>query len=158
MEVGTVSTLLKEIHYGFRGLLRQPAFTLVAVITLALGIGANSTIFSVISALILTPPTIAEPEKVVAIWTTPVEKRNEGFVSYLDLQDWRLRNQSFEDIAAYKPHGFILSDNGDAQRIQGMRVTANFLPLLRISPLRGRNFVADEENRNSQKVVLLGYD
>jgi putative ABC transport system permease protein len=153
-----VDTLLKDLRYGIRSLLRQPAFTSVAVITLALGIGANTAIFSVINALILTPPTIAQPQQVVAIWETPLDQRKEGFISYLDLQDWRSRNQSFEEIAGYKPNGFVLVDNGEAERIQGMRITANFLPLLKVAPFRGRNFQPDEEKANSQRVVLLSYD
>ncbi|HEV8369108.1 MAG TPA: ABC transporter permease [Pyrinomonadaceae bacterium] len=153
-----MDTLLKDLRYGIRSLLRQPAFTSVAVITLALGIGANTAIFSVINALILTPPTIAQPQQVVAIWETPLDQRKEGFISYLDLQDWRSRNQSFEEIAGYKPNGFVLVDNGEAERIQGMRITANFLPLLKVAPFRGRNFQPDEEKANSQRVVLLSYD
>jgi putative ABC transport system permease protein len=153
-----VDTLLKDLRYGIRSLLRQPAFTSVAVITLALGIGANTAIFSVINALILTPPTIAQPQQVVAIWETPLDQRKEGFISYLDLQDWRSRNQSFEEIAGYKPNGFVLVDNGEAERIQGMRITANFLPLLKVTPFRGRNFQPDEEKANSQRAVLLSYD
>jgi len=153
-----VDTLLKDLRYGIRGLLRQPAFTSVAVLTLALGIGANTAIFSVINALILTPPTIAEPDRVVAVWSTPIESRKEGFASYLDLQDWSSRTHSFEELAGYKSNGFVLYNDGDAERILGMRVTANFLPLLRVVPFRGRNFLLDEEQKNSQKVAILSYE
>jgi len=153
-----MDTLLKDLRYGLRSLRRQPAFTTVAVLTLALGIGANSSIFSVINALILTPPTIAEPDRVVAVWQTPTDSKKEGFVSYLDLQDWKSRNQSFEELAAYKPNGVIVSDKGEAERIQGMRITANFLPLLKVATILGRNFQPEEEKRGSQKVSLLSYD
>jgi len=152
-----METLLKNIRYAVRSLSRQPGFTAIAVITLALGIGANTTIFSLINALILSPPSIAEPDRVVAIWRTPREKRTEGFASYLDLQDWRTRNQSFEDIAGFKPNGFNLIDNGEAERIQGMRVTANFFPLLRVKAFRGRNFQVEEEKRGSQPVAIISY-
>ena len=153
-----MDTLLKDLRYGLRSLWRQPAFTTVAVLTLALGIGANTSIFSVINALILTPPSLVDPDRVVAIWQTPTDSRKEGFVSYLDLQDWRSRNQSFEEIAAYKGNGVIVAENGEAERIQGMRVTANFLPLLKVTPILGRNFQPEEEKRGSQKVSLLSYD
>ncbi|HJX88851.1 MAG TPA: ABC transporter permease [Pyrinomonadaceae bacterium] len=153
-----MDTLLKDLRYGIRSLLRQPAFTSVAVLTLALGIGANSAIFSVINTLILTPPAFAEPNRVVSIWQTPVGTRKEGYVSYLDLQDWQSRNQTFEEIAGYKLNGFVLLNNGEAEQIQGMRITANFLPMLKVTPVLGRNFVPDEEKRGSQKVALISYD
>src|SRR5258708_6922572 len=121
-----MQSLPKDIRYAIRSLLRQPAFTAIAVLTLALGIGANTTIFSLINVLILSPPLITDRDRVVAVWKTPKDKRAEGSVSYLDLQDWRTRNQSFEDIAGYKQNGFYLTEGGDVGRIQGMRVTANF--------------------------------
>ncbi len=151
-------TWFKDLRYGARSLLRQPTFTLVAVLTLALGIGTNTTIFSVINALILTPPEIVEPDRVVAVWQTPRESRREGYTSYLNLQDWRARNQSFEDIAGYKPIPFIVSNGDEVESVQGMRVTANFLTLLKVAPIRGRNFLPDEEKSGSQKVALISYN
>jgi putative ABC transport system permease protein len=153
-----METLLRDIRYGVRSLLKRPGFTLVAIVTLSLGIGANTTIFSIIDALILSPPRITDPERVVAVWNTPRDRRSEGYVSYLDLQDWRIRNQSFEDIAAYKPNGFNLIDHGEAERVQGMRVTANFFPLIRVSLLRGRNFQLEEDSRDSQPVAIISYE
>lgn len=153
-----MDTLVKDLRHGARSLLRQPAFTAVAVLTLALGIGANSAIFSLINALILTPPSIAEPASVVVLWETPSDSRREGFVSYLDLEDWHTANRSFETLAGYKPNGFVVTDNGEAERIQGMRVTANFFPLLKVTPIRGRNFQPEEEQVGSQRVTLISYD
>ena len=153
-----MDTVLKDLQYGIRSLLRQPAFTIVAVLTLALGIGANTAIFSVINALILTPPTIADPDRVVILWETGTDTRREGFISYLDLQDWKNQNRSFEEIAGYKPNGFVVTQNGDAERLQGMRVTASFLPLLKVAPIRGRNFHSEEELVGSEKVALISYD
>jgi putative ABC transport system permease protein len=153
-----MDTLLKDIRSAIRSLWRQPTFTIVAVLTLAFGIAANTSIYSVIQALILTPPSIVEPERVVAIWQTPLDKRVEGYLSYLDLQDWRNRNQSFEEIAAYKPNGMVVTENGEADRLPGMRVTANFLPLLRVTPTRGRNFVAEEEQPSAEPAAIISYD
>jgi len=150
--------LIQDIRYAIRSLRKNPGFTTIAVITLALGIGANTAIFSIINALILSPPLIADPDRVVAIWKTPKDNHIEGFVSYLDFQDWRARSQSFEDIAAYKAIGFILFDRDEAERIQGMRVTANFLTLLKVSLLRGRDFQVDEEKRGSQPVAMISYE
>ncbi len=150
--------LWQDLRYGARMLLKQPAFTLVAVLTLALGIGANTAIFSVINALMLTPPSITEAERVTAIWRTTKEKRVEGYVSYLELQDWRARNQSFEAIAAYKSNGYTLLNEGQAEHIQGMRVSANFLALLKVRLMRGRDFQPEEERRGAPPVVILGHE
>lgn len=149
---------LYDLRYGARMLAKRPGFTIISVLTLALGIGANAAIFSVINALILSPPSIAEPEQVAVIWRTPVEKRSEGYVSYLELQDWRAQSRSFEAIGAYKPNGFILLDEGQAERIEGLRVTSNFLSLLKVNLLRGRDFQPEEERRGAQPVVILGHE
>jgi len=153
-----METMIKDFRYAIRSLSKQPAFTLIAVITLALGIGANTTIFSVINALILSPPHLADPDRVVAIWHTQKDQRTRGFASYLQLQDWRTRTHSFEDIAGYKPNGFNLVEHGEAERIQGMRVTANFFPLMRVGIFRGRNFQVEEEKRGSQPVVIISHE
>src|SRR6185369_9958353 len=153
-----MDTILKDIHYGIRSLLKRPAFAAVAVVTLALGIGANTAIFSIINALVINPPAIADPDRAVALWKTPIGKREENFVSYLDWQDWRTRNQSLEDIAGYKPNSFTLLENGEAEEIQGMRVTANFFSVLRIKPVRGRDFTGEEEKRGSQPVTIISYE
>lgn len=137
--------------------LKAPGFTFLAVITLAVGIAANTTIFSLIDALILRPPAFVNPDQVVSIWKTPVDRRDEGFISYLDFRDWRTRARTFEDIAAYKSTGFNLATNGEVERIQGMRVTAGFLPLLKTALLRGRNFQPEEEKTSSQPVAIISY-
>jgi hypothetical protein len=152
---GWLETLWQDLRYGSRMLLKQPTFTLVAVLTLALGIGANTAIFSVINALILSPPSIAEPERVVAIWRAPKDRVAEGYVSYLELQDWRARNQSFEAIVGYESYGFILLNEGQAERIQGMLVTANFLSFLKVKLLRGRDFQPEEERRGAEPRVII---
>ena len=150
--------LLQDLRYGARILFKNPGFTLIAVLTLALGIGANTAIFSVINALILSPASIAEPESVAAIWRTPIDKRIEGYVSYLELQDWQTQNQSFEIIAGYKSSGFILLTDGQAEYIQGMRVTGNFLSLLKVKMHRGRDFQVEEERRGAQPVTILSHE
>jgi putative ABC transport system permease protein len=152
-----MKNLLQDLRYGARMLAKKPGFTSIAVLTLALGIGANTTIFSVINALILNPPHIAESDRVAAIWRTTRDKRTEGYVSYLELQDWRAQNRSFEEIAAYKPNGFILLDEDQAERLQGMRVTANFLAFLKVQLLRGRDFRVEEEKRGAEQVVIISH-
>jgi putative ABC transport system permease protein len=153
-----MDTLLKDLRYAVRTLLKHPGFTGAAVFTIALGIGATTAIFSVVNALILSPPPLHDPDRVVAIWRSPIEKRTEGFLSYLDLQDWRARNHSFEEIAGYKPYAFDLTTNDEVERVSGMRVTANFFPLLKVAPARGRNFDEAEEKPGSNRVAIIGHD
>jgi len=153
-----MDTLLKDLRYAVRTLLKHPAFTVAAVFTIALGIGATTAIFSVVNALILSPPQFHDPDRVVAIWRSATDEQTEGYVSYLDLQDWRKRSQSLEDIAGYKPNAFYLSTNDQVERLSGMRVTANFFPLLRVAPARGRNFDEAEEQRGGNRVAIIGHD
>jgi putative ABC transport system permease protein len=91
----------QDLRQALRAMKKQPGFTLIAAITLALGIGANTAIFSVINALILNPPHFVEAERVVALWKTAKDKRVKGPASYLDLQEWRVQSQNFEAIAGY---------------------------------------------------------
>ena len=144
----------QDLRQALRGMKKQPGFTLIAAITLALGISANTTIFSVINALILSPPHIVEADRVVALWRTAKDKRVKGPASYLDLQEWSAQSHTFETIAGYKPNGFTLLDE-QAERIQGMRVTASFLSLLKVQPVLGRDFQAEEEKRGAKDVVIV---
>jgi len=148
-------TFLRDLRYGVRMLTRKRSFTLIALVTLALGIGANTAIFSVINALVLNPPRMIEAERVAAIWRSAKDKQVEGYVSYLELQDWQIQNTTFESIAGYKPNGFVLLNEDRAERLPGMRVTANFLSLLKVNPIRGRDFQVDEEKRRAQPVVII---
>ena len=152
-----LESLGQDLFYGARRLLKQPCFTFMAILTLALGIGANAAIFSLINTLILSPPLIAESERVAAIWRTPKDKRTEGFVSYLELEDWQAQSRTFEAIAGYKPNGFIVLNESQAERIEGMRVTANFLSVIRVKLARGRDFQAVEEKRGAQPVVIISH-
>jgi putative ABC transport system permease protein len=153
-----MASIWRDCRFAARSLWKQPAFTLVAVLTLALGIAANTSIFSLVSTLMFKAPAIADPDRVVVMWHTTRDKLIEGNVSYLELQDWRSLNQTFESIAAYKPMSMVLLTEGRAERLQGLRVTANFLPFLKVSPSRGRDFQADEERRGAAPVALLSYE
>ena len=146
----------QDLRQAWRGMRKQPGFTLIAAITLALGIGANTAIFSVINALILNPPRFAEAERVVALWRTPNDKRNKGPASYLDVQELRSQSHSFEAIANYKRNAFTLFDE-HAESVQGMRITSSFLPLLKVTPMLGRNFNVEEEKRGAKDVVIISH-
>ena len=144
----------QDLRQALRTMWKQPGFTLVAAITLALGIGANTAIFSVINALILNPLNLADADRVVALWRTARDKRDKGPASYLDLQEWRAQSSSFETIAGYKPNPFTMLGD-QAEQVQGMRVTANFLSLLKVNPVLGRDFQVEEEKRGSKRVVII---
>ena len=144
----------QDLRQGLRGMVKQPGFTLVAAITLALGIGANTAIFSVINALILNPPNFVEADRVVALWRTAKDQRRKGPTSYLDLQEWREQSSSFETIAAYKRNPFTVFDQ-QAEQVYGMRVTASFLSVLKVNPMLGRDFQPDEEKRGAKDVVII---
>jgi putative ABC transport system permease protein len=146
----------QDLRLALRSVRKQPGFTFTAAITLALGIGANTAIFSVINALILNPPNMTDAERVVALWRTAKDKRDKGPSSYLDLQEWRSQNHSVEGIAAYKRNTFTLLDE-QAETIQGMRVTANFLSVLKARPMLGRDFQVDEEKRGAKGVVIVSH-
>ena len=128
-----MDTFLNDIRYAVRNLLKRPAFTLVAAITLALGIGANTAIFSSVYALLLKPLPFAELNRVVAVWDSYPGKgvqRNEiAMANYLD---WKAQNQSFEQLALYAWWSTNLTGVESPERIQGMRVTANFFDVLGI--------------------------
>jgi len=145
----------QDLRLALRSVRKQPGFTLTAAITLALGIGANTAIFSVINALILNAPHITDAERVVALWRTAKDKRTKGPASYLDLQEWNTQSRGFEGIAGYKSNPFTLIGE-QAERVQGMRVTANFLSVLKVTPVLGRDFRVEEEKRGAKGVVIVG--
>lgn len=152
-----MSNFWQDLRLALRGMWKQPGFTLIAVITLALGIGSNTAIFSVINALILNASNFVEPESVVALWRTSKEKAQKNSVSYIDVQDLRTQSRSFESIAAYKMNGYTLLHQDQAERVQGMRVTANFLSVLKVHPMLGRDFQVEEEKANSSDVVIISH-
>ena len=151
--------LIKDIRYAIRGLLKNRAFTTVAVLTLALGIGANAAIFSVVNAVLLKPLQFRDPDRLAIIWE---EATFAGFPrntpapgNYLD---WKAQNQSFEDMAATAEKSFNLTGDGEPERIAAERVTQSFFTLLGVQPLIGRAFTADEVKVGSDKVAILSYD
>ena len=153
-----MDTFLNDIRYAVRNLLKRPAFTIVAAITLALGIGANTAIFSSVYALLLKPLPFPELERVVAVWDSYPSKgvlRNEiAMANYLD---WKAQNQSFEHLAIYSWWSTNLTGIDSPERIQGMAVTANFLDALGVKPIMGRNFSAEENEQGNDNVAILTY-
>jgi len=150
--------LIKDIRYGIRGLLKRPGFTVIALITLALGIGANTAIFSVVNAVLLRPLPFQNPEQLVIVWEDATlvgfPHNTPAPANYVD---WKTQNQSFADMAASRETSFNLTGDGEPERVTAYAVTGNFFPLLGVQPLLGRSFVAEEDRPGGNKVVVLSY-
>jgi putative ABC transport system permease protein len=153
-----METLIKDIRYAMRGLVKRPAFTIIALLTLALGIGANTAIFSVVNAVLLRPLPFRDPEQVVMVW------EDASFAGFplntpapANYVDWKNQNQSFADMAASAEQSFNLTGDGDPERVTAYAVTHNFFPLFGVQPLLGRGFLLEEDRPGSNKVVVLSY-
>ena len=154
---GFVSSLLMDLRYALRGLLKAPGFTFVAVITLTLGIGANTAIFSVVYSVLLAPFPYDQPDRLVQIWTTKAERG--WFMNSLsepNFWDFKERNQSYEYLAAYGGSSVNLAGDEYAERVRAGRVSAEFFRTLGVSPVLGRDFLLAEDDLDQDgRVVLL---
>jgi predicted permease len=153
-----LADLLHDLRYAVRMQRKNPAFTIIAVIALALGIGANTAIFSVVNTVLLRPLPYKDPERLVMVWE---EDTRHGYPTdtpaAANYVDWRDQNQSFEGMAAIADESFNLTGSGDPERLEGRRVSASLFPLLGVEPQIGRVFTATEDQPGSQRVVLLSY-
>ena len=152
-----MDTLWKDLRYSFRCLLKQPVFTFIAVLTLALGIGANTAIFSVVNALLIRPLPFPELDRVVALWDKmPSRGVLHNEVTMANYLDWRAQNQSFDQLALSSWWSTNLSLE-PPERVQGFRVTANFLDVVGVKPVMGRGFVDEENQPGKDAVAILAY-
>ncbi len=152
-----MGTLLQDLRFGFRQLRKSPAFTLSAILTIALGIGANATIFTWFSAVILNPVPGADSSHLVSVrWRSP--EGNRRAVSWLDYLDFRKRNHTVENLAAYGLSPFSLGEGLQPERIWGMLASANYFDMLGVKAALGRTFVPEEdENPGGHAVVILSH-
>ena len=152
-----MQSLLQDLRYAARMLLRNPGFTFVAVVTLALGIGANTAIFSVVHAVLLRPLPYPESEQLAWVW---MDNRKEGIhediTSWPNFVDWRTQNQVFEGLAGVRDRTFNLTGSGEPEELRGANVTINFFDLMRVNPKTGRGFTSDEEQEGRDRVVVIG--
>jgi putative ABC transport system permease protein len=147
--------LLDEIRYGFRRLRKSPGFTAVAVVMLALGIGANTAIFSVVNAVLLRPLSYPDPERLVMVWEqNPHRGWSENIVSGANFLDWKKQNHVFADLAAFKSNFFNLSGDARPEEIAGVWATTNLFSVLEVQPLHGRLFLPYEEQREKAAVIV----
>ncbi len=151
-------SLAKDLKLGFRMLARKPTFTLLAVLTLALGIGANTAIFSVIHGVLLKPLPYADSDRLVQVWNRyPLMNLPQASVSIPDYIDRRAGVEAFEESALYYFQSFNLVSEGPPERIVGLRATASLFPLLGSAPLMGRAFSAEDDQPGKDPVVVIGF-
>ncbi|MGC1105720.1 MAG: ABC transporter permease [Candidatus Acidiferrales bacterium] len=154
-----LETLWQDVRYGARQLRRSPGFTIVAVLTLALGIGANTAIFSVIESVLLRPLPYDHPQSLIEIWNTYLPAIPIGGLSPGDFRDWQGETTTVSEMAAYAwiQQGANLTGDGDPQRVELNWATSNFFPMLGVRPAVGRLFVPDEDRPGSGPVVVLSH-
>ncbi|MEO8434820.1 MAG: ABC transporter permease [Pyrinomonadaceae bacterium] len=153
-----MNNLIQDLRYGLRGLLRRPSFTLVAVISLALGIGANTAIFSLVNAVLLKPLQFTEPDRLVMVWennSAIAAPRDD--VAVANFMDWKTQNTVFDEMAAIGFRSFNITGDGEPEKVMAYGATSNFFPLLGAQPALGRNFLTDEDRDGGAKVLILSY-
>jgi putative ABC transport system permease protein len=156
-----MQTLWQDLRYALRMLAKNPGFTFIAVLTLALGIGANTAIFSVVNAVLLRPLPFAEPDRLVDIWHTPPQASFPGIpifsVSPANFLDWRARSQAFEGMSAYGFGTYTITGTGHPEAIPTVAATSGFFSILRAQPILGRTFFPEEELPGRDHEVILSH-
>ena len=156
-----MGTLWQDLRYGARMLWKNPGFTLVVVLALALGIGANTAIFSVVNAVLLRPLPFEQPEQLVLVWETHPFGRQLGYEhlpgSTANFTDLRRRSDVFSELAALDSWSAVLTGSNEPERLTGVKTSANLFTLLRMNPAHGRGFVADEDRPGNNRVVVVSH-
>ena len=150
-----METLTQDLKYGFRVLVKSPGFTLIAVLTLALGIGANTALFSLVNGVLLNPLPYPNPGQLVAV-AEKFPPFPEASIAYPNFLDWVNMNHTFEALAAYRHTNFNLTGSGEAQRLNAVEISAIFFPLLGVEPVIGRNFSPDDDRQGAAPVAIVG--
>src|SRR5919112_2994601 len=153
-----MKTLLQDVRYGFRMLRKSPGVTLAAVVSLALGIGANTAIFSVVNSILLKSLPYDEPDRVVLLWgDSPAQGNHRNQVSATDVDDWRRENKVFEEVSTFGDWSATFLSAGEPERVPGTQVGEGFFRVMRGTPLLGRTFLPEEQEDGKDNVVVLGY-
>jgi len=149
-----MGALLQDLRFGVRALRKTPAVTAVAVVVLALGIGANTAMFSIVNGVLLRPLPYSEPDRLLQLFTSMPQFR-QASVSYPNFLDWRQRSRSFDLMAAYRGDTFMLTGQATPDRLRGQMASAEIFATLGVKPIIGRVFAAEEDRRGSAPVVVL---
>jgi putative ABC transport system permease protein len=153
-----MQTLFQDLRYGIRMLRKQPGYTLVAVITLALGIGANTAIFSVVNAVLLGALPYADADRLAIVWETQ-RKRNwaENVINLGNFFDWKEQNTVFADMAAFFDSTFIMTNDGQPEEVPSQLATTNLFSLLGVNPILGRTFASDDGKEGQPRIAVISY-
>jgi predicted permease len=156
-----IETVWRDVRTGVRALVHSPVFTVVTVLSLALGIGANTAIFSIVNGLLLRPLPYPESEQIVHVWHTPPQQSFPGLdrfsVSPANYLDWKAQSTAFEQIAVYTETRFSLSTSNDPLPLIGAVVSSDFFSVMRSNAMQGRTFTSDEERPGRDQVVVIGH-
>ncbi|HWN11671.1 MAG TPA: ABC transporter permease [Pyrinomonadaceae bacterium] len=153
-----METLWKDVQFGVRSLLKRPGFTAVALLTLALGIAANSAMFSAVNAVLLRPLSFPESERIVLVeGVNPRQGITSSNLSVPDFADWQAQSQAFEHMAGFIPGGSVLSSNDETERVRGTGVSSQFFPLFKTKAALGRQLQPDDSQKDREPVVVLSH-
>lgn len=158
MGANHMETFWKDLRYGWRMLRRNPGFAVVAVLTLAIGIGANAAIFSVINTILLQPLPFKDSSRIMNVWDTdPNRGITSGTVSAAEFLDWREMNRSFSELDAFRTSYVTLTGNGDPEQVWGVQISGGFFRMLGVEPALGRDFRPEEETPGHEQVILISH-
>jgi len=150
-----MNTLLQDVRYGIRMLLKSSGFAAIAILTVGLGIGANTALFSVVNGVLLNPLPYPNASQLVALYGK-YPGDDQAPIAYLNFLDWRRDNQSFSSIALYHNEDYSFTGMGETERVSGYMVSADFFETLGVKPVLGRHFRADDDQVGAAPVVILG--
>ena len=145
----------QDVRYGMRMLRKSPGFAVIAILTLAIGIGANTALFSVVNGVLLNPLPYAEPHRLVALFAKSAQF-DKFSISYPNFLDWSRQNHSFSSLAAFRGETFTMTGMGEPERVDANMVSATFFPLLGMNPMIGRNFEEKQDQLGAGRVALIG--
>src|SRR5215203_5919532 len=151
-----MNTLFQDLNYGLRMLVKHPGVTAIAVLTLALGIGANTAIFSVVNAVLLNPLPYREPNALVSLWEN-VPTHGRWRASPANFLDWKKQNTVFEDVSAFGASSLTLTGDGEPEQLAGTRVSSGYFNVIGMDPALGRAFSPEEHERGKGQVVILSH-
>src|SRR5215208_6887929 len=152
-----MQTLMQDLRYAARMLIKRPGITLIAIITLGLAIGASTAIFSVVSAVLLKPLPYKDPQQLVWVWEV-LSGRGQTQFSPAEFLDYQAQNQVFTAMTAYRQMAFTLTGQGEPEQLNGLIVTDNFFSLLGVAPERGRSFQPDDGRAGAPRVAVISHD
>ncbi|MBV9073584.1 MAG: ABC transporter permease, partial [Acidobacteria bacterium] len=150
----SLDSFLQDVRYGIRLLVKSPGFAIVAILTLGLGIGVNSAVFSVVNGVLLKPLPYPHPEQLVVLAESKPNFDN-GSISYLNFRDWQKQNHSLSAIAITRTTSFIVTGAGDAESISGDFLSSDFFSILAVKPLLGRMFLPGEDEVGAAPLAVL---